>query len=140
MVNRTLKFKGIEEICTGNLDSVVEEKILDTYSRVGNAIEHLEFKEASDIAMELVEFANKYYDEKQPWVQRKENIDAFNDTIYNCTVIIANLSNIFEPFMPGVCEKIRKYLALNQYNWNMVEIKDNIKLENIEPLFSRIDK
>ena len=140
LVNRTLKFKGIEEICVGNLDSVVEEKLSDTYAKVGNAIEHLEFKDASDIAMELVEFANKYYDEKQPWVQRKEDINAFNDTIYNCTVIIANLSNIFEPFMPGVCEKIRKYLSLNQYNWNMIEIKSNIKLENIEPLFTRIDK
>ena len=42
--------------------------------------------------------------------------------------------------MPGVCEKIRKYLGLDQYNWNMIEIKSNIKLENIEPLFTRIDK
>ena len=139
LVNRTLKFKGIEEIVVGNLDKEVEEKIEETYSKVGHGIETLEFKEASDIAMELVEFANKYYDDKQPWVQRKENIDAFNDTIYNCTVIIANLSNIFEPFMPGVCEKIREYLHLGKYSWNMIYLNENIKLNNIEPLFTKIE-
>ena len=107
---------------------------------MGKAIEKLEFKEASDKAMELVEFANKYYDDKQPWVQKKENIDEFNKTIYNCTVIIANLSNIFEPFMPATCEKIRKYLHLEEKsNWNLIRLNSNIKLENIEPLFTRLE-
>ena len=139
LVNRTLKFKGIEEVLVGTLDKEVETKIDETYRKVGKNIEKLEFKEASDIAMELVEFANKYYDEKQPWVQKKENIDEFNNTIYNCTVIIANLSNIFEPFMPGTCEKIREYLKLGKCEWKRIELNSNIKLENIQPLFNRID-
>ena len=140
LVNRTLKFKGLEEVPIGKLDSKVLDKIERTYKRVGQAIETLEFKEATDIAMELVEFANKYYDDKQPWVQKKENMEEFNNTIYNCAVIIANLSNIFEPFMPMACEKIRKYLNLKPSgSWNMIEIKMPVKLENIEPLFTKID-
>lgn len=139
LVNRTLKFKGIEEVLVGTLDKEVETKIDETYRKVGENIEKLEFKEASDIAMELVEFANKYYDEKQPWVQKKENMDEFNNTIYNCTVIIANLSNIFEPFMPETCEKIREYLKLGKCEWKRIELNSNIKLENIQPLFNRID-
>lgn len=140
LVNRTLKFKGIEEICVGKSDEVVTTKIQETYEKVGAAIEKLEFKEASDIAMQLVEFANKYYDDKQPWIQKKEDIEEFHNTIYNCTTIIANLSNIFEPFMPEVCEKIRGYLKLGKNSWKMIELKENIKLESIEPLFSRIEK
>lgn len=140
LVNRTLKFKGIEEIKAKSLDNEVENKIKETYENVGKAIEKLEFKEASDKAMELVEFANKYYDDKQPWVQRKENIEEFDKTIYNCTVIIANLSNIFEPFMPATCEKIRKYLHLDEKcNWNLIKLNSDIKLENIEPLFTRLE-
>ncbi len=140
LVNRTLKFKGIEEITVGKLDLSVVEKIKETYQKVGETIEKLEFKQASAIAMELVEFANKYYDDKQPWIQKKQDIEAFNDTIYNCTVIIANLSNIFEPFMPEVCEKIRKYLHLGQPSWEIIEINEIIWLENIEPLFTRMEK
>ena len=88
--------------------------------------------------MELVEIANKYYDEQKPWIQKKENIDEFNNTIYTCAVIIANLSNIFEPFMPNACEKIRKYLKIGNKTWGLIEIKPGIKLENIEPLFVRL--
>ena len=32
-----------------------------------------------------------------------------NDIIYTCSVIIANLSNLFEMVMPTACSKIRKY-------------------------------
>ena len=90
--------------------------------------------------MELVEYGNKYYDESQPWVAKKEDIDTFNTIIYNCSVIIANLSNLFEMVMPTACAKIRKYLQLGEPTWNLIEVKPGLKLENIEPLFTRIDK
>jgi len=139
LVNRTLKFKGMEAIPDGNLDEIVKNKINETYVKVGKAIETLEFKEASNIAMELVEYANKYYDDKQPWVQKKENIAEFNNIIYTCATIIANLSNIFEPFMPETCAKIRSYLNINNTTWEFVELQKDIVLQNIEPLFTRID-
>ena len=138
LVNRTLKFKELEEIPDGKLDENIKEVINKTYEDVGKLIETLEFKEASDKAMELVEIANKYYDEQKPWVQKKENIEEFNNTIYTCACIIANLSNIFEPFMPSACEKIRKYLDIQDKSWSLIEPKAGLKLENIEPLFVRL--
>ena len=138
LVNRTLKFKELEEVPNGKLDENIKNKIEETYKKIGENIEKLEFKEASNIAMELVEIANKYYDDQKPWIQKKENIDEFNNTIYTCSVIIANLSNIFEPFMPNACEKIRKYLKIEDKSWNFIEPKVGTKLEDIEPLFVRI--
>ena len=138
LVNRTLKFKELEKIPEGKLDENIKQKIEETYKLVGKNIENLEFKQATDIAMELVETANKYYDEQKPWIQKKENLQEFNNTIFTCSVIIANLANIFEPFMPSACTKIRKYLNLQEKRWNIIEPKIGLKLENIEPLFSRI--
>lgn len=138
LVNRTLKFKELEEIPEGKLDENIKEKIEETYKLVGANIEKLEFKQATDIAMELVETANKYYDEQKPWIQKKENLQEFNNTIFTCSVIIANLANIFEPFMPSACTKIRKYLNIQEKNWQLIEPKIGLKLDNIEPLFSRI--
>ena len=140
LVNRTLKFKGIEEVPEGDVDEKVIEKIEATYKKVGEAIEKLEFKEATDIAMELVEYANKYYDEKQPWIQKRENIEEFYNTIYTCSTIIANLANIFEPFMPEICKKIRKYLNLPNTSWQYIKPEIGTKLEQIEPLFTRLEK
>ena len=138
LVNRTLKFKELEEVPVGKLDEEIKIKIEETYKLVGENIEKLEFKEASDIAMSLVETANKYYDDQKPWVQKKESIEEFNNTIYTCAVIIANLSNIFEPFMPNACEKIRGYLKIENKSWNLIQPRIGTKLENIEPLFSRM--
>ena len=138
LVNRTLKFKELETVPNGNLDEEIKSKIEKTYKLVGECIEKLEFKEATDIAMNLVEIANKYYDEQKPWIQKRENIEEFNNTIYTCSTIIANLSNIFEPFMPSACEKLRKYLNINNKTWNLVKPESGVRLENIEPLFTRI--
>lgn len=138
LVNRTLRFKGLEELELGILSEEAKKKIEDTYKEVGIAIENLEFKVATDKVMDLVEYANKFYDDSKPWIQKKEDEEAFKNTIYTCAVIIANLSNLFEPFMPVSCEKIRKYLNITNSSWNFINIDNTIKLENIEPLFTRI--
>ena len=138
LVNRTLRFKGIDKINKSEIDENVKTKIEETYHIVGELIEKLEFREATTKIMELVEFANKYYDEKQPWIQIKENEKEFSKTMFTCSNIIANLSNLFEPIMPNACEKIRKYLKISKPEWNMIILENDIILENIEPLFERL--
>ena len=140
LVNRTLKFKGLEEVPNGKLDEEIKAAIENTYKEVSSLVETLEFREAVRKIMELVELGNKFYDEKEPWIAKKENIEKFNDIIYTCTVIIANLSNLFEMIMPTACSKIRKYLEIEKPCFEMITVKPGIKLENIEPLFSRIEK
>jgi methionyl-tRNA synthetase len=140
LVNRTLRFKGLEEIPDGTMDKEMAEKIKATYEKVGQAIETLEFREAVRNIINLVEEANKYYDTNEPWKAKKEDISKFNDVIYTCSTIIANLSNLFEPIMPVACEKIRKYLNIENASWEYIEAEKGLKLENIEPLFTRIEK
>ena len=92
------------------------------------------------IQLLIVELGNKFYDEQEPWIAKKNDIQKFNNIIYTCSVIIANLSNLFEIVMPTACGKIRKYLKLESPTWNFISVEPGLKLENIEPLFSRIDK
>ena len=138
-VNRTLKFKGIDKIPDGKLDEEIKALIEKTYVEIGESIERLEFKEASSKAIRLIEDANKYYDEKKPWIQFKENIEEFNNTIYTCATLILNISNLMEPFMPVSSKKIRDIFGEEKATWNFVEVKPGIALENIEALFTRID-
>ena len=138
LVNRTLRFKELTQSPNGKLDEQAKIEIENTYKEVSNLIENLEFRAATQKVMDLVEYANKFYDENKPWIQKKEDIESFNNTIYTCAVIIANLSNLFEPFMPKSCKKIREYLKIQNPQWSFTTIEDGIKLENIEPLFNRI--
>ena len=137
-VNRTLKFKGLEEIPLGIMDTQIKEKIDETYEMVSKDIENLEFKKACQKIIELIELGNKYYDERKPWIQRKENIEEFNNTIYTCANVIANLSNLLEPIMPEASSKLRKYLKIGRPSWNRIGIKGKIALEDISILFERI--
>ena len=138
-VNRTLKFKGLTEVPIGIMDKQIIDKIKETYEKVSEYIEKLEFKKACNKIIELIEIGNKYYDERKPWIQNKENIEEFNNTIYTCTNIIANLSNLLEPIMPQTSEILRKYLKIEKKSWQQIQIKEVISLKKIEVLFEKID-
>lgn len=138
-VNRTLQFKGLTEIPLGIIDKTIESKIAETYSITSQYIENLEFKKACSKIVELIEIGNQYYDERKPWIQKKENIEDFNNTIYTCAVIIANLSILFEPVMPETSHRLREYLKIENPSWNPIKIEKNIPLGNIQVLFKRID-
>lgn len=139
LVNRTLNYKNLSTLPSGKVHREVRDRVAKAYSEVGEYIEKIEFKKACGAIIELVDFANKYYDEQKPWVQSKESTEDFNNTIFSCAYIIANLSNLLEPFMPNTAESLRKYLELPQKPiWDNIDIKGGIDLKGIEPLFERI--
>lgn len=140
LVNRTLNFKDLEYIPKGNMDKEISESIEKAYKEVGGYIERAEFKKATLEIINLVEKGNKYYDERKPWEQKRKDMVAFNDTIYTCVNLIANLSNLYEPFMPDSSAKIREYLGIKTATWQKIIIEPNTKIANVQPLFTRIAK
>jgi methionyl-tRNA synthetase len=139
-VNRTLNFKGICEIPSGQMDPNIKLMIDNAYVEIGSLIEKLEFKEATTKAIQLIDNANKYYDEQKPWIKFKEDINSFNNVIYTCANLIVNIANITEPFMPVAASKIRKIFNIEKSVWHQIEVAPSIKLNGIELLFTRIDE
>ena len=138
LINRTLKYKGLEKIPNGEMNEEIKNKIENTYITVAQAIESMEFRKAIEIIRNLVEEGNKFYEEKQPWKQQKEDIQEFNNTIYTCSNLVANLSNLYEPFIPKSSKKVRELLDIPQASWEYIEVKKDKSLKGIEPLFERI--
>lgn len=139
-VNRTLKFKGLEKIEKGIIDKEIKSNIIETYKNVSNYIEKLEFRNAIQEILNLVEFGNKYYDDRKPWVLFKEDKAEFNNVMYNCAYIIANLANLFEPIMPYTAQRLAEYIMVEIKEWKEIEISEEIIISNsdILPLFERI--
>lgn len=139
LVNRTLKYKGLTHLPAGEINETIKEKVLACYEDTKNAILDIEFKKAGNTVMDLIETANKFFDEQKPWVQAKEDILGFNNTIYTCAYLIANLSNLMEPFMPKSAKRIREILNLSKNpSWEEVIPASGIELNLIDPLFTRI--
>lgn len=143
-VNRNLsfinkKFNGI--IIEANIDPKIVELTERMYSVIGPLIEKAQLKEALTKIIEYVSLANKYYDDKQPWVQVKENINDFNETTYTCVYMMANMSNLLYPYIPNACTKIKYILGLPKtFRWTPANIMGDIKINDLDILYSRIDE
>lgn len=137
-INRTLKFKGLTNIPEGNMDENIKALLEQTYQDISFNMEKMEFREVTNIIINLLDKVNKYYDESTPWISFKEDINKFNDCIYTCSCVIANIANYIEPIMPTTASKIRSYLNINESSWEYVEANKNQKLNNIEALFNRL--
>ena len=137
-INRTLKFKGLTNIPDGIMNEDMKSMLEKTYKDISFYMEKMEFREVTNIIINVLDKANKYYDEAMPWILYKEDINKFNDCIYTCSNICANLANYIEPIMPTTANKIRNYLNINQSSWEYVEVEPNTELVNIEALFNRL--
>ncbi len=141
-VNRTLAFinKYNEDIIPeGKLDPEIEKQIDETYTKVGECIEHGEFRNAMDAIFALVNFGNKYYDSEKPWTTRTEDPAKCAETLFNCAQIIANLAVLFHPFAPGSSEKVESWLGIDNL-WEIKHIQGGKTIPKAELLYQRIDK
>ncbi|MBP1989149.1 methionine--tRNA ligase [Paenibacillus eucommiae] len=141
-VNRNLMFivKSFEgAVPESQMDESIKEQILELYDQAGELIEAGKFKAALEAIFTFIRSSNKFFDERKPWAQWKENPEACKATLYTCVQIIANLSNLLEPFLPFACNKIRTFLAISQPAWSYSEVKPGQSLQAPEILFERID-
>ena len=141
-VNRNLsfinkKFDGL--ITEGVISEDIKDLTKEVFNEVGSCIENGEFKSAITKIIDYVSYGNKYYDDNTPWVKVKESVDEFNNITYTCVYMMANISNLIAPFMPLASKKIKKMLSLEEYKWEPVDISGNIKLNDLELLYNKID-
>ncbi|MGG0188139.1 methionine--tRNA ligase [Bacillus rhizoplanae] len=140
-VNRTLKFleKYYENtVPTGHIKQEIEEKLKGLYVEVGRLIEKAHFKQALEIIFETIRYANKYFDERQPWKQIKEDKGACDEAMRNCVHFIVNFAQVLAPFLPFSSAQVQQMLEVSQSKWNYIT-ECPAYISNVSPLFERID-
>jgi methionyl-tRNA synthetase len=141
-VNRTLKFiqKSFDGVIPDNdLPTAIEDKVKRLYEEVGQCLENTSFKLGLEKVFELVRFANKYFDEQQPWLQIKNNLEACKQTLATCVYLIANLAHVLTPFLPFSSRKVKDMIRINETEWRPFHVLSQ-RLTYVEPLFERIDQ
>jgi methionyl-tRNA synthetase len=95
--------------------------------RIENSIENFRLREALKYAMDFARLGNKYLADTEPWKLIKSDEDKVK-TILNISLqITANLSTVFECFIPDTCRKIRDILNIDIISWE--NAADSINLE-----------
>jgi len=149
-VYRTLSF------LKANFDSTVpdkgkfgeeEEKIVkktqETKEKMEHAMEDYNLRSAFQSALELASEGNKYFQEKQPWVSKKEDMDDCKTTMYVAVNLVKTLSTLFWPFTPFASERIWEQLNMKGpiecSGLEATEMEAGHKIGEIEPLFKKIE-
>ena len=149
-VNRTLvltdKYYGGEvpqanELTEYDLRSLSE--ITNLKTEVEKSIETFHFREALKNAMDMARLGNKYLADMEPWKVVKSDPERVKTILNTALQITANLTIVFEPFLPFTTEKLRGFMNLEKLDWQQLGRTDLIsaghKINTPELLFEKIE-
>lgn len=142
-INRTLLF--VNKSFNGRLkdstvDKEIEERLNVLFNEVGTNIDNGDVKEGINKIFDFIAFANKYFDEKQPWILAKTDIDKCNSVLFNCVNIISNVNTLLKPYLPFSCDKVEEFLNTKVSKWEYNTILNISLSKDIKPLYERYDK
>ncbi len=148
--NRTLTF--VAKYFDNQVPAVGERQLPDreqigrcpeTVSRVAEHLEQCRFKNAMSEMMNLARAGNVYFDARQPWKTRKDNMADCGTALNVCLQTCRTLTHLMEPFLPFSAEQCAKMLnigdAYRQWSLSSVELPAGHQLGEARILFKKIE-
>lgn len=102
------------------VDNAALAEIASLKSDVDKSISQYRFREALKYAMDLARLGNKYLADEEPWKVVKTDAERVETVMNICLQITANLTIMFEPFLPFSMNKLRGFLNMEKLNWSQL--------------------
>ncbi|MBS1720929.1 MAG: methionine--tRNA ligase [Armatimonadetes bacterium] len=104
----------------------------------------LRLEQASEAAMSLVRFLNKYIDSQAPWALAKNNDPRLGSVLRSMLLCLRTSEGLFRPIMPHVADRIAAQLGLAPLtSWAAIGTPDSLPsgtaLQQPQPIFPRLD-
>ena len=115
LVNRTLSFVSRYydgKIPEGKSDPAFWEKIRAYEADVAAKLERAELRDAFHAVFELSSFANKAFQDGEPWKTRKENPEAAAGLIRDLCHVVRDLAVLIHPYLPASADRLAAFLGL----------------------------
>ena len=124
-------------------DKAIVAEFVDVKGKVENLLDQYKFRDAQKEAMELARIGNRYLAETEPWKLAKTDMGRVA-TILNLSLqLVANLSIVFEPFLPFSSKKLREMLNLASFEWTSLGsvnlLAEGHELGEVGLLFEKIE-
>jgi methionyl-tRNA synthetase len=132
LVNRTLSF--VTRYYGGKVPApggnpAFWGRVREIEGEITEALEWAELRDGYHKVFELTAFANKYFQDNEPWKKRTEVPAEAEAVIGDLTALLADVAVLIQPFTPVAAEKIAGFLGLtlekgkgdtsdNLINWN----------------------
>ncbi len=120
------------------------EKMSAFPEKIGTAITHYRFREASQELMNLARLGNKYLADEEPWKKIKTDPEAVAEILHTALQITALLAVVSEPILPFTAQKLKDLLQLPNTSWAPLEGQGELltaghKIGTPELLFEKIE-
>jgi len=115
LVNRTLSFVTRYydgKIPEGESDASFWEEAVKREKIITEKLDRAELRDAFRDIFELSSFANKYFQDSEPWKLKNENPEKAKGVIRDLTYIVRDLAVLTESYIPKSAAKIASFLGL----------------------------
>jgi methionyl-tRNA synthetase len=148
LVNRTLSF--VSRYYDGKIplnhqsDSEFWKTVSEYEEKIASHLERAELRDAFRIIFELSSFANKTFQDGEPWKTRKENPVAAEALISDLSFLVRDIGIMIQPYMPAAAEKIVSFfgqsIGKDGLSWKDLGKTDGIHtVTNPEVLFAKLE-
>ena len=145
LVNRTLSF--VSRYYDGNIPQVDSnrdfwEKVRHYETEIGEKFEHAEIRDAFREVFELSSFANKTFQDGEPWRTRKEDPPQAEVLIRDLCHVVWNIAIMIEPYMPASSAKIAEFFgkSIKHGDWLSLGGREDLtKVVKSEVLFNKLE-
>ena len=127
------------------LDRQALQAMQDYPRKIGELLERYELRQAVRTMMDLARFANKYFNDQEPWMSRKDNLEKCATTLFLCLELTRTLAIVMSPFIPFTAQRIWRMLNLlgevEKQNWDTfgkIPLKPGHILGRAQILFPKI--
>ena len=128
------------------VESDLSKQALETVKDVMHNFDYFELQEAALKIMELVDAANKYITDNEPWTLAKNGeMDKCGQILTTVLDTMCIVATLIYPYCPNIANDMASQLSYN-LSTKLQDVKfDNIKIdhlidkENIKPVFLRLD-
>ena len=145
-VPSTPNFHKLKTMGEGSTDDALVIQLASTQDAAGEFFESYRFRDGALQIMNLARFANKYFNDNEPWKTIKENPERCAMTMNLCLQTVRSLAILIEPILPFIAKKIWKILNLasspSEIGWKSAGIsglKEGHQLGKPEILFTKIE-
>ncbi|MBU1152321.1 methionine--tRNA ligase [Patescibacteria group bacterium] len=144
LVNRVVMMT--DRYLGGKVPSVTEQgefgrKVEELLGKYHAGVMKFNLKVALETVVELINFGNKYIDDKKPWVMAKEDDSEIEVVLYNLLELLRFAAYMLKPIVPKVSEKILGRLDVEgEFEQEWGGLKTGGQVEKGELLFPRLEE
>ena len=150
LINRTVTFISrffegkVPEYNEGTCDEQFTNTVTEYENKITLALEKANLRDALHLVFELCSFANKTFQEAEPWKTIKTEPSSAASLMTNLAYLIRDIAILIHPYMPGTAEQIASFFGLSFANgklsWDDIGKTSGLdRIVKSEVLFTKLE-